>query len=261
MSDKKETIFTEKVDIGHHEPEIKRDYQEFKKIISARRSVRVFDANTETPDAVIESALTDAMLAPNSSNLQPWHFIWVKEEGLRAKLAKFCFGQNGATTAKHLVVFVAKTNTWKEHCQMMVKEFEKSNLPVPKSVKAYYQKLAPMAYGNMGPFGIFSPLKWLLFNAIGLTRVMAREPIWPSDLKTWATKSTALACENFILSVTAQNFDTLCMEGFDSKRVKKLLKLNCHDHVVMIIAVGKRASNGIYGPQMRFEKSRFITKY
>lgn len=255
----KETIFTQKVDIGYREKIVETNYEEFKKIVTSRRSVRVF-SDEQVSDQVIEHALEDAMLAPNSSNLQPWHFIWVKEEEKRGKLAKLCFGQNGAVTAKHLVVFVAKTNTWKEHCKMTLEQYEKSNLPVPKSVKAYYAKLAPMAYGNMGPFGIFSPLKWLMFTILGFTKLVPREPIWPSQLKTWAVKSTALACENFVLSIRAQNCDSLCMEGYDAKRVKKLLGLGCHDHLVMIVAVGKRAENGIYGPQMRFENSRFITK-
>lgn len=256
---KNESIFTEKVNTGYTEEDVINNYEEFRKVVTSRRSVRVFD-NTPVSDEVINNALDDAILAPNSSNLQPWHFIWVKDEDKRKGLARLCFGQNGAKTAQHLIVCIGKTNTWKEHCKMTLEQYAKSNLAIPKSVRMYYEKLAPMAYGNMGPFGIFSPLKWLLLNIIGLTKVMAREPVWPSQLKTWALKSTALGCENFVLSIRAQNFDSLCMEGLDSKRVKKYLNLGRHDHIAMIIAVGKRANNGIYGPQMRFSRDRFITK-
>ena len=89
---------------------------------------------------------------------------------------------------------------------------------------------------------------------------MAREPIWPSDLKTWAVKSCALACENFMLSLRAQGADSIPMEGFDSKRVKKMLGLSRHHHITMILGAGKRAKAGVYGPQLRFDKERFIKK-
>jgi hypothetical protein len=50
------------------------------------------------------------------------------------------------------------------------------------------------------------------------------------------------------------------MEGFDSRRVKNLFKLGRHDHLVMVIGVGKRAVDGIYGPQVRFSKDESIVQ-
>lgn len=255
-----DTIFnsTLKTDYNERPPEI--DFSEFDKVVRSRRSVRVFEDHL-IPEEVVEKALGHALLAPNSSNLQPWEFHWVRSLDLKKQLAKFCFNQNGAKTASDLIVCVANTNTWKEHCKLNLEAFEKSGKEVPNVVKQYYTKIAPSAYGFIGPLGILSPLKWLFFNFLGIFTVMARAPIWPSDLKLWATKTTSLACENIMLSARAQGYDSLPMEGFDEVRVKKLLNLNRKQHVVMVIALGKRSEGGVYGPQVRFEKERFIYKH
>lgn len=257
--DKKESVFNSKIETGFVAQDYKLDYQSFKDVVRNRRSVRVY-SDEVVSDEVIDRALDDAMLAPNSSNLQPWHFLWIKSPELKKEVAKICFNQNGARTASHLIVFVAKTNTWQKHCKLMLSELSKSGQPIPKVVNEYYSKLAPMAYGMMGPFGIFSPFKWLFFTFMGIFKNVPRKPMFPWQLREWATKSTALACENFMLSISAQGYDSLPMEGYDECRLKKALKLSRHDHVTMVISVGKRASNGIYGPQFRFNRERFITK-
>jgi hypothetical protein len=48
------------------------------------------------------------------------------------------------------------------------------------------------------------------------------------------------------------------MEGIDEKRIRKLLKLPKSAEVCMVVSAGKRAENGIYGPQLRFDKSHFV---
>lgn len=256
MSDKK-SVFNETLDLGYQESLKTVDYEQFKNILSNRRSIRVFKDQL-LPEDLVKNALHDGLLAPNSSNLQPWHFIWVRNDIIKKELAVNCFSQNGAKTASDLIVCVAKTNTWKENCKKMLSQFDKSELETPKVVKDYYTKIAPAAYGLIGPFGILSPFKWLLLNTLGLFKVMAREPIWPGQLKTWAVKTTALACENIMLSLSAQGGDSLPMEGFDSKRVKKMFGLGRHDHIVMIIGCGYREDRGVYGPRMRFDSSEFI---
>ena len=77
-------------------------------------------------------------------------------------------------------------------------------------------------------------------------------------MKIWAHKTTALACENFMLAMRAAGYDTCPMEGMDSKRVKKILGLKQKDYITMVISAGKRAPNGIYGPRIRFGRNRFI---
>ena len=88
----------------------------------------------------------------------------------------------------------------------------------------------------------------------GLAKAVPRGPYSPSEMRVWAAKSTALACENLMLAFRAHGYDTCPMEGFDEWRVKKLL------NVVMIVAAGKRADNGVYHKQFRFPRDEFVSR-
>ena len=77
-------------------------------------------------------------------------------------------------------------------------------------------------------------------------------------MKIWAHKSTALACQTLMLSLRAFGYDSCPMEGIDSFRIKKLLKLPKKAQICMVISAGRRADNGVYGKRFRLNKERFI---
>ena len=54
------------------------------------------------------------------------------------------------------------------------------------------------------------------------------------------TKTTALACQNFMMSLVAEGFDSCPMEGFDEKRIKKILKLNKRLKMTSILNIGQK---------------------
>ncbi len=85
-----------------------------------------------------------------------------------------------------------------------------------------------------------------------------RGPYTRSEVELWAAKSTALACENLVLAFRAHGYDTCMMEGFDEVRVRKLLKLPDAAFTVMVVGAGERADDGVFWPQVRFERSLFV---
>lgn len=250
------SVFQEKLDIPGAEPPKPVSPAEFEKVVRNRRSVRIYDG-TPIPEVVTRKCLELALLAPNSSNLQCWEFYWVRSPEKKKKLAKLCFGQNAATTAAELIVCVGRIDKIFPHARQMTEYFESSGRPVPKVVRDYYTKLVPFAYGT-GPLSIFAPLKWLAFNVMGLFRVMPREPLGKDDLRLWAAKSSALACQNLMLAFSAHGFDTCPMEGFDSKRVKSLLGLPRSSVITMVVSAGKRDAKGVYGERIRFPDAQFL---
>ena len=258
MSKKEDNILTSDPGYTYFEKAPDINAGEFQKVIDSRRSVRVFD-DTPIPEEVVERALRNALLAPNSSNLQPWEFYWVKDAAKRKELARACFSQVAAKKAAELIVVVARTKTWKAHAKEMYDLFVKLGKGVPKAALTYYGKLAPMAYAQ-GPIGLFGLLKRVMYAIVGLSRPTLREPVNRAQLRTWAVKTTALAAENIMLTFRAYGFDTCPMEGYDSKRIRKLLGLARDAAVVMVIAAGRRAPGGIYGPRIRYDSARFIKK-
>lgn len=250
------SIFTEGVKISDNKIHHATDPAEFRKVVENRRSVRIYDGSP-VPESVMKDIFDLTLLAPNSSNLQPWEFYWVRSKEKKAKLAEYCLNQNAAKTAAELVVAIARIDKIHPHRKQMIKVLEDAGLPIPKVLRDYYEKLVPFVYAT-GPLSFFAPFKWLLFTLLGLFRVTPREPLGKSDLKLWAAKSTALACENFMLAASAHGFDTCPMEGLDSSRIKKLLGVPCSSTVVMAISIGKRKIEGIYGPRIRFPQKQFI---
>jgi len=233
--------------------------QAFIEIVESRRSIRLFD-KTPVPEEVIQKCLDLALLAPNSSNLQPWEFIWVKSPEKKAELVKACFSQAAAATAAELVVCVARTQTWKRNCEDMKKQLTahaEKGTRIPKAATYYYHKLVPFSY-TQGPFSLLGYLKRLFFFFIGFKKPVPREPTSRHQMEIWATKSVALACENFMLALRAFGFDSCPMEGMDSRRVKKMFSLPKDALVPMVIAIGKRLADGVTLPQIRGDRSWFI---
>jgi nitroreductase len=233
--------------------------QFFIKLVESRRSIRLFDS-TPVPDFVIRKSFDLALLAPNSSNLQPWEFYWVKSPEKKTALISYCLSQAAAATAQELVVCVARTNTWKRNCEFMRTElsaYEKNGTRIPKAATFYYTKLVPLVY-NQGPLGLFGFFKKVAAFFVGMRRPISREPFSKSQMQIWATKSTALACENFMLAVRAFGFDTCPMEGIDSYRIRKLLALPSDALIPMVIAIGHRRPEGVTLPRIRADQSLFI---
>lgn len=230
------------------------DVNEFRKVVESRRSVRRF-TDEEVPQAVIDDCLDMAMLAPNSSNLQPWEFYVVRSPELKAKLAEACLGQNAATTANVLIPIVARTNTWKKNSLRNIEYWPEETMP--KIVRTYYSKVALIHY-NQGPLGALGLAKKAAGLLAGLRRAVPRGPYSVAEMKAWAVKSTALAAENMMLGFRAHGYDTCPMEGFDERRVRKLLKLPDDAIVTMILGVGRRAPNGIYHRRYRFPREEFV---
>lgn len=253
---KSDDIFTEIPELNYTEAPEDADVKEFIKVVESRRSVRAY-TNESIPEEVVRSCLDLALLAPNSSNLQPWEFYWVRDSDKKKQLIKACLSQPAASTAAELIVSVGRIGTWKKRSQEMLKFFEEQNQDAPESVKMYYQKMVPLAY-TQGPLSIIGFFKKILVFITGLTRPVPREPTSKSQMVVWATKTCSLACENLMLAFRAYGYDSCPMEGMDSKRVSKILDLPSDAFVVMVISAGKRSAKGIYGPRIRFPKEKFI---
>lgn len=230
---------------------------DFSEVVRLRRSCRKY-TNEQVPTSVIETALKDAIIAPNSSNMQLMKFYWIQSPDKKKQLAEACLNQSTARTAQELVVVVANWSHWKKNRRRIIDEFVKSQ--TNPALDTYYGKIVPLAY-TYGFLNIVGILKWILFTLIGLIRPMMRGPNTRNDVAMVTVKSAALACENFMLSIYNQGFACCPMEGFDEVRVKNIVSESwCSSKVVMVISIGKADPSGIQGPQFRFPYSHFVTK-
>lgn len=233
--------------------------QGFLNIIDKRRSVRIFEKNEPFDHQVVQKCLEAATLAPNSSNLQLWEFYRIPETSpLKARLDELCMNQKAATTARELVVVVARRDKWKSRAKANYGYIQETykNSPGKKQKQAlsYYGKLIPKLYSKY-PF--WSLIKQLIAWFIGLRRPMVRE-VSETDIRISVHKSAALAAMTFMFAIKSEGYDTCPMEGMDSLRVKKLLNLPKGAEISMIIGCGKGLPEGIYGKRFRVPNEEVI---
>lgn len=224
--------------------------------IHYRRSVRIYDSEKTIDTKIVKKCIEQAVLAPNSSNMQLWEFYHVTSKEVIEKIAPLCFNQNAARTAQQLVVIVTRKDLWRKRAKANLNMIDSVYPSKPKSeqgrrekgLRTYYGKLIPFAYSDF--LGIFGLLKYLMVLITGLFKPMYRE-VRRSDMRVVVHKTAALAAENFMISMAAEGYDTCPMEGSDTWRVKKVLGLSFGSEINMIISCGIRKSEGVYGERFR----------
>lgn len=224
--------------------------------IAYRRSIRLYK-NEEIDSEKVKQCIRNASIAPTSSNLQLWEFHHITSKDKMAEISTACFNQSAAKSSQQMVAFVSRKDLWKNRAEANLKflnnQFDKPNLSSQllrrkKQVNNYYKKIIPSIYTEL--FGILGLIKFVVFHIIGFFRPIYRQSRL-SDMRIVAHKSTALAAQNFMISMAAIGYDTCPMEGFDSKRVKNILNLPSDAEITMIISCGIRDEKGVYGAQFR----------
>ena len=224
---------------------------EILKVLFHRRAVKAFEP-VDIPQVLREQILDAARHAPSSFNGQPYKFYWVGSAPQKAVVAKLCLGQKPAETASALVVAVADLGSLSATAQGQLEWMRRSNFTEEK-IRDYERKAKIGRILFMpGPFGIFGAVKWAIFRLVNLWKTMGMPPVFRQDLLKWATKSTALACENLMIAAEALGLNTCPMEGFDGRRLSRFLGLSTRYHeIVMVIAIGKKSPAYAEPPQWR----------
>ena len=216
-----------------------------------RRAIRDFDT-LPVPSEARGQILRAAAAAPSSCNSQPYRLMWIESPEKKNQAAVLCMGQRAAKTASALVVAVADLEIWRLTNESQLQWMREAGFPKEKiseyEKKAKFSKLFYLqGWGN-----IFGAMKWAILTAIHPWRVIGMAPVTKQGLFKWATKSTALACENLMIAAEALGFNTCPMEGFDGVRLSNFLGLSRQtQEIVMVIAIGKKSSKHVDQPQWR----------
>jgi len=225
-------------------------------IINYRRSVRNYK-NISIEIEKVKHCLELATLAPNSSNMQLWEFYHIINSDILKELAIACLSQESATTAQQMVVFVTRQDLYKKRAKKMM-ELETFNVlknsPVEKQEKRvkrwkmYYGKVMPFLY--MRFVGILGIVRKIAVNIVGIFRPIIYQ-VSENDMRVVVHKTCALAAQTFMLAMANEHYDTCPMEGFDQRRVKRILKLPYSAEINMVISCGIRDEKGVWGDRMR----------
>lgn len=225
-------------------------------IIHYRRSVRHYSDFPIDPQRV-KHCIELATLAPNSSNMQLWEFYHITNPEVLKDLAVACLDQEAATTAQQMVVFVTRQDMYRKRAKKMI-ELETQNV-LKNSPEAKHEKRIKrwkLYYGTVIPFlysrflGIWGIIRKIIVNLVGIFRAIVYQ-VSENDVRVVVHKTCALAAQTFMLAMANEKYDTCPMEGFDSRKVKRILKLPYGAEITMIVSCGIREEKGVWGDRMR----------
>ena len=227
-------------------------------ILEYRRSVRYFDESKELDTEKVKRCIELATLAPNSSNMQLWEFYHITDSEILKKISHACLDQNATKTAKQIVVFITRRDLHRKRSKAIL-EFEKENIarysPPEKQERRwkdrqiYYNRLMPFMYSRF--FRLLGFFRKILATSISLFRPMVTS-VSESDMRVVVHKTCGLAAQTFMMAMAEIGYDTCPLEGFDSRRVQKLLKLHCSAEINMVIPCGiRKGTRGIWGERFR----------
>lgn len=203
--------------------------------IQLRRSVRSY-LQKPVPEDILLELLEAANRAPSGFNMQPWYFVVVRDDDQRLRLREAAMDQRQVSEAPVVVAFVADPNSWKENYNDVLELGRKSGAMPDKLIRMYRKNVNLMF--RTGPFGLFGLIKKLGTPLVRVFRSTPRALTSFKDARHYVCSQTMLAAATFMIAARSVGLDTSPMEGFDERRVKKILKIPPAMSVPIIVALG-----------------------
>ncbi|MGF7046873.1 nitroreductase [Paenibacillus sp. DS2015] len=183
--------------------------QDFHSVVKSRHSVRQYDSSVKISKEEMTEILQEAILAPSSSNLQPWRFLVIEQEDLKKKLHPIAFNQ-GQVLQASAVIAVFGDMEWYEHAEEIYSDAVKAGF-MTEEVKQAFIASAENVYRHMDE----ERKKSILYTDGGLVSMQ------------------------LMLSARAKGYDTVPMGGYDKIKLHEEFNIPTHYESIMLIAIGK----------------------
>lgn len=188
--------------------------QEFSKVIRERHSVRKYDPSWKISDTEIKEILEEAILAPSSSNLQPWRFIVITDPEVKANLLPIAHNQAQIVESSVTIAVLGDIEAYR-NAETIYQQAEAAGF-ITAEIGAAMAKRSYDGYSAM-----------------------------PAEkLKDIALIDGGLISMQLMLAAKARGYDTVPMGGFVHDSFKELFGITERYVPVMLIALGKAAVEG-----------------
>ncbi|MDR1066316.1 MAG: nitroreductase family protein [Clostridiales bacterium] len=174
---------------------------EFIELARKRQSVRHYKQG-DVPTEDIELMIDAARLAPSGKNLQYWHFIVVKDDGLRRKIAQAISAENERISS----LMDVKDKTKADRFRKFAKHFTLFFVDAPALVIVMSKQYEPSGYNEM--------------------QLADLDPSWLINEKNPGMQSLGAALEHFTLRAVDLGYGScwITSANYADKAVQALLK-------------------------------------
>ncbi len=188
---------------------------EFLKAMDFRHACKVFDDTKKISEEDLKFILEVGRKSPSSFGMEPWKFVVIQNEELKAKVRPFCWDQVQVTSCSDLVVVLARIEDVKPESGIPAKKFGRRNMPQDK-LDFYINVYA-------------SHLKETLSN--------------DENVLAWTARQCYLAASNMMTAAASIGIDSCPIEGFEKEKVEEVLELDTSKYqVAMVLPFGYRVN-------------------
>jgi len=205
----------------------------FRAIARSRRSTRRFDPGRSIPAPVLRDVLETTNTSPSGFNLQPTQVIIVRSPDLKSRLSREAMlgGGNAYRTvdASALAVFLSDLEVGRRVDRIYELE-RNAGMRDP-----HYMTILPVAASFLTGEGTMATrLKQLATDALSPVQPMPTvEPV-----EAWSYKNTSLMAQTFTLAAASHGLASCMMEGYDSRRLREILRIPDRYGVPLVVATG-----------------------
>jgi len=220
----------------------------FQQVNRDRRAIRDFDGSP-IGDEEVEAVLREALLAPSSSNSQPYVIHWLRNPAMKAAVANACHNQRAARSASTLLVLVSGRRFALETVSLF-RAYVESTPELSEKSRAYHlrQLTTGRRFLRVASSVFWSPLHDLLTTVFPSLTLL---PLGPKPVRNWFARSTLFAAQTILLAASARGLDTCPMEGFDPRKLSRILGLKRGDVIALVVALGRRRPDALIEPRWR----------
>lgn len=185
---------------------------EVSRVIRERHSVRKYDPEFRISREEIKEILSEAILAPSSSNLQPWRFIVIDDKKVQKELRQIAFNQEQVETCSAVIAILGDKEMY-------------------KNIEKVYQSNFEAGYMDEKTMQLLIDSNYRMYSNLS-----------EDARKNIASFDTGLVSMQLMLLAKARGYDTVPMAGFDKTKFKERFNVADRYMPILLIALGKAAA-------------------
>ena len=194
----------------------------FMEAMDFRHACKAFDDTKKISDEDMNFILEAGIKSPSSFGMEPWKFLVITNEELKAKIRPYCWDQVQITSCSHLVIVLAAIDSVKVESGLVRTKLGRKGFPDDKL--EFY----------VGIYG--SHLKDVLNS--------------DENIYSWTARQTYIAIGNMMTGAASKGIDSCPIEGFEKENVEKVLGLDTSKfQVSCVLPFGYRLNE--QSPQVR----------
>ncbi|MCA9192523.1 MAG: NAD(P)H-dependent oxidoreductase [Planctomycetales bacterium] len=197
-----------------------------------RYAVKKFDSHRRIPDDTWEIIEQSLVLTPSSYGLQPWRFVVVVDDEVKANLKAVSWNQPQPAECSHLVVMAARRNVTADYVD---------------------QHMDNLCRTRELPSGAMEGYRRVLVGTV--------EKLTPEQQLNWNSRQVYIALGQLMLTASLLGVDACPMEGIDTSQYDSILGLAQTDYATVVAcALGYRHADDkqAEAAKVRFGKHALI---